>query len=270
MIIVSMIGESRISMTKVSLAIVTYNNEKTIGRTLRSIVDNWPEDLSLECHIIDNDSTDDTLQKLMPYVNKIRVRRSEKGNVGFGSAHNLLLQELDSDYHIIMNPDAALLSKDTISVLTGYLDKNSDIGMVVPSIIDDKDQVQYLCRRELTVWDLFLRFVPGNLFAKRQAWHEMRDMDYTKPFDVPFASGCFFIIRTALLKELGGFDERFFLYAEDADLSKRVNQKARIVFLPNVAIRHLWERASYKSRAMTRLHLQSLWRYFRKWGFRLK
>lgn len=257
-------------MTKISIAIVTYNNEHTIGSTLFALTENWPADVELSCYLIDNASTDNTVQKLFPYVNRLNITISDRGNVGFGAAHNMVLDKLDSDYHIIMNPDVIITDQEIYNKLTSFMNNNLDIGMIVPKIVDEEGELQYLCRRELTLLDLALRFLPGRILNNRQRWHEMRDMDYNQPFDVPFASGCFMIIRTRLFKNIGGFDERFFLYSEDADLTKRVNQVSRTVFCPDILVCHKWERASYKNWQMTKLHIKSLWQYFRKWGFKFK
>lgn len=256
-------------MTKFSISIVTYNNEKTIGSTLFALTENWPAGIDISCYLIDNASTDDTIQKLFPYVNKLKIILSERGNIGFGAAHNTVIDRIDSDYHIIMNPDVLIQDSGMFKMIATFMAANPDIGMLVPRIEDENGELQYLCRRELTVLDLALRFMPGNFMSKRLAWHEMRDKNYDQPFDVPFASGCFMVIRTGLLKQLQGFDERFFLYSEDADLSRRVNQLSRIVYYPEITVCHKWERASYKNWQMTKLHLKSLWQYFRKWGFKL-
>jgi GT2 family glycosyltransferase len=76
-------------------------------------------------------------------------------------------------------------------------------------------------------------------------------------------------LRTDLFRELGGFDERIFLYAEDADLTLRVNQVSRTVYVPDAMVRHEWQRSSYKKFGMFSKHLRSLAYYFRKWGLRL-
>lgn len=255
-------------MPSISIAIVTYNNEKTIGKTLESLVANWPENAGLRVYIIDNGSTDRTPDILAPYLDRVTLVRSEKGNIGFGAANNLVLDELDSKYHVIMNPDVCLLDSEALSVLAKYLDEHPDTGMVAPKIVDEQGELQYLCRRNPTVLDLFLRFSPIKAGRKRQDRHVMKDMDYNTSFPIEFASGCFMMIRTALFKKLGGFDDRFFLYAEDADLTRRVNLTSKTVYVPQATVCHAWQRASYRDPAMTRIHIKSLWKYFRKWGFR--
>jgi GT2 family glycosyltransferase len=125
-----------------------------------------------------------------------------------------------------------------------------------------------LCRRDPTVLDLALRLLPPRIGRRRQAWHTMQDRDYSQSFDVPCASGCCLLIRTRLWRDLGGFDERFFLYLEDADLTRRVRQIARAVYVPESTVVHAWQRGSYRSLRLALTHLVSLARYFSKWGWR--
>ena len=257
-------------MKTISISIVTYNCEKTIGKTLASLFAHLPADFLCSVFVIDNGSKDRTLKEMEPYMDRIILIQSPQGNIGFGAAHNLIIDQLTSAVHMIMNPDITLLDDTSLEVLYNFLTSQRDAGMAVPRIVDEKNELQYLCRRNPTVLDLALRFLPGHLFKKRENYHMMKDMDYGKPFDVPFASGCFMAIRTSLFRDLGGFDDRFFLYAEDADLTRRVNQVSRTVYVPEAVVCHSWERASYKDINMTKIHLKSLWTYFRKWGFQFK
>ena len=256
-------------MTEISIGIVTYNSEKTIGQSLASLFAFWP-DAACRVYVIDNASTDQTHEKLAPYKDRITFIQSDKGNIGFGAANNLVINELDSRYHVIMNPDIYLRDNKTLLTLMQYLDMHPDVGMVVPKVLDEQGELQYLCRRNPTLWDLMLRYSPIKIAMKRQDYHVMKDHDYNTSFEVEFASGCFMMIRTELFKQLGGFDERFFLYVEDADLTRRVNQTAKTVYVPEAVVCHAWQRASYRDPAMTRIHLQSLWKYFRKWGYQFK
>ena len=98
----------------------------------------------------------------------------------------------------------------------------------------------------------------------------MYDADYTQPFQVPFAQGSFLVIKTELLQELKGFDERYFMYMEDADLCKRVNEVSKVMYFPGTTVKHKWEKGSHKNRKLFKIHLNSMKQYFKKWGFRWK
>ena len=85
------------------------------------------------------------------------------------------------------------------------------------------------------------------------------------PTEIEFCSGCFMLIRTELFKKLGGFDERYFLYMEDADLSRRVRQEAKVIFFPGAKVTHAWHHESAKSGKALKLHIESARKYFAKW-----
>jgi hypothetical protein len=106
-------------------------------------------------------------------------------------------------------------------------------------------------------------------FKRRLESYEMRDVGYEHSCDVPFVSGAFMFCRTQVLREVGGFDERFFLYFEDADLSRQVqNHGYRTVFFPEVSVIHEWKRIAYKNLHGAMIFLQAAYLYFRKWGFK--
>ena len=85
--------------------------------------------------------------------------------------------------------------------------------------------------------------------------------------DVPFLSGCFMFLRTEALKKVGLFDEQFFLYTEDADLSRRIHKHYRTVYYPQVTIYHYHQRGSYRNFWLMWCNIKSAIRYFNKWGW---
>ena len=186
-------------------------------------------------------------------------------NKGFGKGHNVVLKLIQSKYHAIVNPDI-LLSEDSFKKIVDYMNQDLSIGMVIPKLLDQNGEIQKAYRRELTKTDLFLRMFVKVGFKKRKDFHTMQDMDYAKPFQVPFAQGSFLVIRTSLLQELGGFDDRFFMYMEDADLCKRVNAVSKVMYYPGTAVFHKWEKGSHKSFRLMRIHLHSASEYFKKWN----
>jgi hypothetical protein len=85
--------------------------------------------------------------------------------------------------------------------------------------------------------------------------------------NIPYLSGCFMFFRTKALQDVGLFDERFFMYMEDVDLSRRMHSKYKTIFLPTVSIYHEYEKASYKNFKSLKMHLKSSIQYFNKWGW---
>ena len=99
----------------------------------------------------------------------------------------------------------------------------------------------------------------------------MADLGYEACYDVPFASGSFMVCRTAALRAVGGFDERNFLYFEDADLSRSLqNAGWRTVYFPGATVVHGWQRVSHNSLRMALILIRSGIRYFNKWGWKIR
>ena len=191
-----------------------------------------------------------------------------QGNLGFGAANNLALMRSDAEYHVFVNPDV-LFTEDALSELRAFMDAVPEVGMCIPRITDETGEMQLVYRREVTVLDAFNRILLKNAMGKRDRWHCMRNEDYTRPFRVPFGQGSLLFGRTALLKRLGGFDERFFMYLEDADLCKRVNEVSALYYCPDATVIHKWEKGSHKDVTLLKHHLRSYLTYFRKWGLKL-
>ncbi len=256
---------------RISISIVAYDNYEDIFTALESLASYVPKTLNKVIYIIDNtdccNAFDNSvlLDRLRKYPDTIYLKSDR--NIGFGAGHNMVLDNLDSEYHCIMNPDISFY-EDCLSPIISFMDSHKDIGMVIPNIVgvDGKRQLAY--RKNPTVFDLFIRFFCKNLFAKRYLDHTLSDMDYSNPFHVPFGHGAFLVIRTDLFKELKGFDENFFLYLEDADLCRRVNLKSKLFYFPGSTVIHRWERGSHKNIKLFFCHLRSVIYYFNKWGWK--
>lgn len=166
-----------------------------------------------------------------------------------------------------MNPDV-IFNEDAFSPIIEYLDNNSSVGMVIPNIVDETGNRVAVYRQELTIFDMFVRMFFKNNFKKRQEWHTMQYEDYSKPFQVPFGQGSFLVIKTELFKRINGFDERYFMYMEDADLCKRVNQVSKLMYFPGATVVHKWQRGSRKNKKLFKYHIESMRYYFKKWGYK--
>jgi hypothetical protein len=255
-------------MNKISISIVTFNNQDIIAETVSRIL-KYLSKFSFTLYLIDNDSYDGTRDILESLSNdNIEIILNQE-NIGFGAAHNLILDKIESKYHVIMNPDI-FVENNIFEQLIEYLEKNNDTALVCPLLKYPDDTVQYLSRREITFVDLFIRRFTPKLFLSRQHYHTMRDNDYSCSFEVEFASGSFMFLRSNIFKRINGFDERFFLYLEDADLTKRINKISKSVFYPQAQVIHLWRRHSYNNYKNLLIHIKSLYHYFKKWGFKFK
>ena len=262
----------------ISISIVTFNNAAVIGRCLDSLADSLDHDQAVSLAVVDNGSTDETLSMVRAFGERkprgitLTVTLAP-GNLGYGRGHNLAIQNAPSAYHVICNPDI-IFRGNPLRTLKEHLDLHEDIGLLCPAVLNEDLTPQHLNKRLPTVLDLFLRrFLPRAarpLFRRRLDRYEMRDIPYDAIVDVPFVSGAFLFCRVEALKRVGGFDGRYFLYFEDVDLSRSVQQAGfRTVCLPQASVVHLWGRAHHKSPRMALTFAQSGIRYFRKWGWDL-
>ena len=185
-------------------------------------------------------------------------------NEGFGAAHNLVIGRIDSQYHAIINPDI-MVESDVLSTLSGFFDANPDVGIACPATFFPDGRPQLLPKRNPTLKYLAASRLPFRWAKKTRAHYVMEDEDLTAVLDVEFVTGCFMFARTGLLKRVGGFDHRYFLYMEDADLTREIRKYARAVYVPFVRVTHHWNRKSAQSIKYLLIHLSSVLKYMNKW-----
>ena len=193
------------------------------------------------------------------------------GNIGYGAAHNQVIRESGADYHLLLNPDVEF-DQDALGAGLGYLASNPGAVLVSPAAGNGAER-QYLCKRHPSILILLLRgFVPAFLrapFARKLAAYEMRDLPEDRPSaGIPIASGCCMLCRGHPLREAGGFDEGFFLYFEDFDLSLRLGFLGELAYVPAMRIRHSGGNAAGKGLAHIGMFVRSAWRFFDLHGWR--
>jgi GT2 family glycosyltransferase len=195
------------------------------------------------------------------------------GNIGFGRAHNLAIRKLESDYHLVLNPDVDL-ALDSLSEGLGYLRSHKEAALAAPRLVGDDGAQQFGCKRFPSVFDFLLRgFAPTAIkrhFEQRLARYEMRDLaDDMVTGDVPIVSGCFMLFRTSALQEINGFDERYFLYFEDFDISIRIRAYGLIAYLPMMQVIHHGGNSAQKGMRHILMFARSGLRFFHSHGWRL-
>jgi GT2 family glycosyltransferase len=252
---------------KVSASIVLYNSDASIvASVIKEFFSNPALDLLF--FLIDN-SKEDQLSSLSHLDQRI-VYIHSKENLGYGKGHNIALKEMLArgfDYHIVLNPDI-IFSGQIISKMVAFALQKPEAGLIMPKIIYPDGRIQKLCKLLPTPFDLFgRRFLPGKWIQKGQDKFELEKFRYNKIINVPFLSGCFMFLSSKAIRDCGGFDDRFFMYGEDIDLSRRIHQKYQTLFYPEVSVVHQHEAASYKSFRMLKIHIANIIKYFNKWGW---
>jgi len=193
-------------------------------------------------------------------------------NRGFGAAHNVALRQAmadGADLHAVVNPDT-YFDSGTLEKIAAFFDANPDVGLLMPKTVYPDGGRQYNAKLLPTPLDSFgRRFLPKSWTETRNARYELRSADPDRAFDCGYLCGCFLVFRLACLREVGLFDERFFMYPEDIDISRRVyaSPNWRSVYWPGATVVHAHEKASYKSRKMLWIHIRNMIKYFNKWGW---
>jgi len=229
------------------------------------LIDNSDEN-SIE---IDSLNIDDERIKFLNI--ELRLLQGQ-GNVGYGSAHNLVISKLTSQFHLLLNPDV-VLEKEALITGISFLRENPKVALASPYAEDGKGDKQYLCKRYPSVFTFLIRGVfpkfLKKIFTKRLANYEMHDLSEKEPsVDIPITSGCFMLLRSESLAEIGGFDERYFLYFEDFDLSLRLGKKGKLAYLPSMRIQHGGGNAGSKGLNHFKMFARSGIRFFNTYGWR--
>ena len=191
-------------------------------------------------------------------------------NMGYGRAHNVALRESayhKTEFHLVMNSDIRVKAED-IDAMHDFMLMNPQVGQLMPKVLNPDGTQQYLAKRLPSPLDVFgRRFLPKRWIEKRNARFELRDLDLTRPVNAPYLSGCFMMLRTKAAVEAGLFDERYFMYPEDIDLTRTIHRNYLTLYYPEWSIVHAHARDSYKYKHMLRIHIQNLCLYFNKWGW---
>lgn len=268
--------------SKLSIACVFYNNSdaeiegflESLGSAI-SELKQQDQSLLIDCLLVNNGRPANKLES--GHANTVLGVESQliegQGNIGYGRAHNLALENTNSDFHLILNPDIELESKSLLLGLN-YLYSNSDTVLLSPQVVNAHGDMEYLCKRYPAALTLFIRaFLPEairNLFRTRLDRYCYREeTDRGISFTPELASGCLMLCPTEALKRVRGFDPAYFLYFEDFDLSLRIAKIGDIAYLPTMKIVHRGGYAARKGIRHIALFMKSAWRFYSSHGWRL-
>ncbi len=253
-------------MNEFSLSIVSYKNEKEeLNKLIKNIALN---NLSFKLYIIDNSPTDD-LSSLNSHENIIYIHNPS--NPGFGSAHNIAIKKAIAEgvkYHFIVNPDI-YFETDIISPMINYMKQNEDVGMMMPQILNTDGTMQYLPKLLPNPLSILLRKFkrPQYYYRKFIDKYELRFVAKDKIYNAPILSGCFTLLNLKAIEEVGMYDDAYFMYFEDWDLSRRIHSKYKTIYFPRVSVYHGYESGANKNSRLFKIFLNSAITYFNKWGW---
>ena len=211
-----------------SIVIVNYNVKEFLTQCLESIYRS-KTDYAFEVIVVDNASTDSGESRILKAFPEVRwIANTE--NVGFGRANNQGFEAAKGTYTLILNPDT-VVQEDTLEVCIDYLKTHPEVGGLGIKGIDGTGQFLPESKRGLptpmtALWKItgLSRIFPKSVFFAR---YHMGHLDPDGNHKVDILVGCFMMVPTALLREVGGFDPRYFMYGEDIDLSYELLKTGR-------------------------------------------
>lgn len=185
-------------------------------------------------------------------------------NQGFGAGHNAIAEIVYTEWYVCCNPDIQV-QPDTIARLITRAQTLPASMLLSPKILSPDGSIQRLARKHLTIGNWLARQLWRVFPSIYRPFEHTFDYNYTQPLDFP--SGAFFLVRTDLFKRLGGFDTRFFLYCEDADLARRASRFGINYHVADTSVIHEWSQAWQKSPRAFLRQIRSLVTYFNLHGW---
>lgn len=244
---------------QISASIVLYNeNIQVLEEAIRSFL---KTPVSKKLYLIDNSPK--RIIKDQFKEEEIEYLFVEK-NIGFGAAHNLVINKIKStsQFHLILNPDVSF-KPNVIINLSKELENNPQVSLITPSVMYPNGDTQVICRKTPSFKEMLGRRlgVFKNYVVSKQY------QNVSEPFFPDFIHGCFMLFKTQDFISLKGFDERYFLYMEDADICRKIKQSGKeLLYYPKEQITHIHGKGSSKKGKLLYYHIVSAIKYFKKWN----
>jgi len=249
-----------------SICIVSWNVAADLRKCLESIA-SQSDELALEVIVVDNGSTDDSLQVVRRHSPSVTLIENET-NVGFARATNQALEAASGRYLLLLNPDC-VLSAHALRRVVEFADTRGDAGLFGPKLVYPDGRLQYSCRRFPTIKAaIFRHTLFGRLFPRAAGPQDylMATWDHAEAREVDWLSGACLLARREAIEDVGLLDDRFFWGSEDVDWAYRMHQRGwKVVYFPEVTVVHAVGASTDQAVAATVLRThRSMLRLYRK------
>ncbi|NBA11175.1 glycosyltransferase [Weissella confusa] len=258
---------------KLTYSVVLFNqSESEINQIVKNLEGTIPLSVNdFTIYLINNSVDNLGLTKYLAFLEKdnehITAITPQK-NLGFGAGHNMAINLVNSDFHFIVNPDVIIPDSYQIESMIKVAIETGAV-LVAPKVLYPNGDLQPLVKLTPTVFDMAIRFLGEKVFKNRQRKFAHLDTGYDAPIISDNLPGSFLMGNTDVLKKVGGFDERYFLYMEDSDLSRKMATEGITMYTPNAYVEHELQRNNRKTFNGQVEMLKSMVKYFNKWGWRL-
>ncbi len=259
---------------KLSVIIVNYKSAVLTKSCLESLL-KQPLPKDTEVLVVDNDSQDDSVSLLRADFPEARVIASNK-NIGMAGGVNIGLGQAHGQYYLILNPDIVVLP-GAVDALLAFMDEHLEVGLAAGKLISPNGQLQPSCYRFYRWGTIVYRRTALGRTAHGQKEIDrflMKDFDHASVAEVDWLQGACLLARANAVEQVGGMDQRFFMYFEDVDWSRRFWQAGwRVTYVPAAVFSHYHQRGSelgsffgLLTNRVARAHVASALKYF--WKYR--
>lgn len=220
-------------MDKIAIVILNWNGRKMMEKYLPSVLEHSKE---AEVYIADNNSSDDSLEWLRIYINKVKVIKLDQ-NYGFADGYNRALKQVKAEYYMLLNSDVEV-TPHWLQPLVEYMDTHQEVAACQPKLLSyvDKGRFEYAGAAGGYIDRFGYPFCRGRIFDSVEA----DNGQYDSVQQVLWATGACLFIRSEDYWRVGGLDARFFAHNEEIDLCWRLRIMGRqVVCLPDSQVYHL-------------------------------
>ena len=254
-------------MVDLSVIVVSWNVRDLLRRCLRSISNIQHRASSIEVIVVDNASTDGSVDMVRAEFPDVRLIVNP-GNPGFAAANNQGIAVAQGRYVLLLNPDTEVVG-DALATMVAFADDHPDVGVVGPQLLNPDGSVQSSRRRFPTLATAFFESTWLQPYAPRRLLERYYVFDQPDGavLDVDWVKGAALMARREAIEQVGRMDERFFMYSEELDWCRRFREAGwRVVYLPAAQIVHYEGKSSEQVLPARHVHFQtSKVRYFRKY-----
>ena len=243
--------------------IVSYNTKALLRACLESLLAQRPRAIV----VVDNNSTDGSADMVRAEFPTVTLLRNAE-NVGFARAVNQGLQTADAGFVLLLNPDA-IMAPGSLRCMTEYLLANPQVGAVGPLIRHPDGRLRVMpAGRQPTLWRVFTHSTGLSRLAAFSSafdgWHHLVGIHDRAPLAVDWLTGGCLLVRTAAIREVGPLSERWFMYAEDLEFCKRLNDAGwRVVHVPSAVVDHRFGSSSPDALPVDTRWVQAIKDYYR-------
>lgn len=228
-------------MKKLTIVIVSYNVSAFLEKCLQSVYRSLENPDLAHILVVDNNSVDDSVAMVKSRFPQVELIENNK-NLGFGVANNLALDRVETEFVLLLNPDT-LLNEDTISCCLEFMEQHPEAGAVGVKMFDGSGNYLPESKRGFPTPGVALSKMLGlgKLFPGSKTFngYYMGHLDPDEVNQVDVLTGAFMFVRMSVLNRVGFFDEDYFMYGEDIDLSYRIVKEGYpIYYLPSTSIIH--------------------------------